>query len=319
MFGSNILDVGIGLIFLFLLLSLVCSAANELIEIGLKKRAKDLEKGIKELIGSDGAGDFISHIYNHGLINSLYRGEYASTPKWKLPAYIPAKNFALALLEIKKAWPEKPVDAHPDPGTVGDPGSSIQSPLWQALPHNVETALAAIETAAAGDLAKVQTGIEDWYNSAMDRVSGWYKRRTQIFILIMGLGAAVLVNADCIQYAQRLSSDSSLRQSVVALAEATAKKDLPKPGDKKPVDEIKDNIASLSGIGLPIGWDKKPKDFAEALDVAKAHWAGWFLTALAISLGAPFWFDVLNKLIVVRSTVKPHEKSREESSKDAKK
>jgi hypothetical protein len=42
---------------------------------------------------------------------------------------------------------------------------------------------------------------------------------------------------------------------------------------------------------------------------------GWLITALAVSLGAPFWFDMLNKFIVVRSTVKPHEKSLEEKSK----
>lgn len=42
---------------------------------------------------------------------------------------------------------------------------------------------------------------------------------------------------------------------------------------------------------------------------------GLALTATAASLGAPFWFDLLNKFIVVRSTVKPHEKSQEEPSK----
>jgi hypothetical protein len=39
------------------------------------------------------------------------------------------------------------------------------------------------------------------------------------------------------------------------------------------------------------------------------------ITACAVSLGAPFWFDMLNKFVVIRSTVKPHEKSQEESSK----
>jgi hypothetical protein len=43
---------------------------------------------------------------------------------------------------------------------------------------------------------------------------------------------------------------------------------------------------------------------------------GWSITALALSLGAPFWFDLLNKFIVVRATVKPKEKSPEEPSKD---
>ena len=43
---------------------------------------------------------------------------------------------------------------------------------------------------------------------------------------------------------------------------------------------------------------------------------GLLLTAFAISQGAPFWFDLLNKIIVIRSTVKPREKSGEQPSKD---
>ncbi len=44
--------------------------------------------------------------------------------------------------------------------------------------------------------------------------------------------------------------------------------------------------------------------------------AGYLITALAIMLGAPFWFDVLNKFMVVRATVKPKEKSPDEASED---
>jgi hypothetical protein len=43
---------------------------------------------------------------------------------------------------------------------------------------------------------------------------------------------------------------------------------------------------------------------------------GLLVTALAAMLGAPFWFDVLNKVMVIRSTVKPHQKSPEEASDD---
>ena len=43
---------------------------------------------------------------------------------------------------------------------------------------------------------------------------------------------------------------------------------------------------------------------------------GILLTGFAISQGAPFWFDLLNKFMVVRSTVKPTEKSQEQPSKD---
>jgi len=52
MFGSELLDVAIGTTFVFLLLSLICSAVNELLETRLKNRAGDLEKGIIGLLGS---------------------------------------------------------------------------------------------------------------------------------------------------------------------------------------------------------------------------------------------------------------------------
>lgn len=87
------------------------------------------------------------------------------------------------------------------------------------------------------------------------------------------------------------------------------------------------NLKKLNSLGLPIGWPER--DFAKTNDQSPiVYWwstvtdaapdraLGWLLTALAASLGAPFWFDLLNKIIVVRSTVKPHEKSQQEASKD---
>jgi hypothetical protein len=178
----------------------------------------------------------------------------------------------------------------------------------------VKSALAAFETAAANDAAQLQKSVEDWYNTSMDRVSGWYKRRTQIIIFILGIVVCVVLNADCIDYAKRLSKDGSLRQGVVAMAQAAAKTD-PAKDETKPEDRIKNEIKSLDGIGLPIGWDEKDKAMGY-LNATPSHLFGWLLTALAVSLGAPFWFDTLNKLMVIRSTVKPHEKSKEEGAKD---
>ena len=57
MFNSTILDVAIGMIFVYLLLSLICSAAHEMIEYWLKKRASDLERGVRELLTTEDGSD----------------------------------------------------------------------------------------------------------------------------------------------------------------------------------------------------------------------------------------------------------------------
>lgn len=312
-FNSNILDVAIGLVFLFLMLSLICSAASEIIEIVLKQRSKQLERGIQELVGDHGNALVVA-IYSHGLVNGLYRGTYElASKRGTLPSYIPAKNFAMALIDLMRT------------------GSAELSP-------NVKDAIRAFDQVSGSDLADLQQHLEEWYNSAMDRVSGWYKRRSQCIIFVLAILVTVFLNADCVQVAKRLSTDTNLRQAAVQLAMGTDKnhqafvadqaKTPPsvalEPAPARSSDEaaaaigdIEKNLGALDGIGLPIGWQpSKDRSIIGFFPEAGRHWLGWALTVLAISLGAPFWFDVLNKIIVVRSTVKPAEKSKEEGSKD---
>jgi len=460
MLNSNVLDVAIGMIFVYLLLSLLCSAANEILELWLKKRATDLERGIRELLIPDSASgtnnDLVHKLYDHALINGLFKGTYAESGiaaqsplarLWryvkgtKLPAYIPSRNFALGLMDLilpgtATAAPTAAVPAPPPPVASGAAGATPATfdvnltavppaptqaiaagnplqPLRAALGTNpliaanpiAQKSLIALVDAAGNDVAKARENIEGWYNNSMDRVSGWYKRRSQIIILVIGLFVAIAVNADSITIAKRLSTDKALRDSVVAAAEeyakanaspsptsakaaaeaapkqsdsATTKASKPKTGSSSatvaaspshspspapsasvatspsppeshstaaakpsptpslPPACLKDensaeckyekSLVKIQSLGLPVGWDssndiqqqwpgwhwKRPGGWWHQL---YWHWLGWLLTALAISLGAPFWFDMLNKLIVVRSTVKPKEKSQDEPSK----
>ena len=158
----------------------------------------------------------------------------------------------------------------------------------------------------------------------MDRVAGWYKRRTQGITLTLGLLIAIAINADTLFIARALSNDASLRKGLVAAAEARANKPLSTDPSASGKD-IEQYLTNLKLLGLPIGWQDRPDALPDppwvpawAKPAMVQHWLGWALTALAVSLGAPFWFDMLNKFIVIRSTVKPHEKSQEEGSKDTK-
>jgi hypothetical protein len=346
MFGSPILDVAIGMVFVYLLLSLICSAANEVIESKLKNRAKSLELGIRNLLGDQGLAD---KVYAHDLISGLF------SDKQGKPSYIPSRTFALALMNT--VFPD---GATPAGGQAAEPGAnplvSFRATV-SALPADapaapIKKALLALIDDAQGDVNKLRANIENWYDAAMDRVSGWYKRRVHAIILVLGLVIAVALNADSAYIARHLSTDPALRNSLVSVSQVYAQKENggeagkqtpgqpAQPAGESAQTRFDNNLQQLKELGLPMGWTVEGDDPRFKGKVAvdphlkwpgwhlqnanvrtewwlqiKFHWLGWLLTALAISLGAPFWFDMLNKLIVVRSTVKPKEKSQDEPSK----
>ena len=358
MFGSQILDVGIGLFLIYLLLSIVCSAVKEGMEGYLKTRAKFLERGIRELLDDVSGGNLAGEIYNHPMVHGLFHGDYSqksrgdsqrAAPKteskggtmralWNrvpslrtnLPSYIPAGNFAVALLDRVARGPVASdtagVDAQPlSLGAVRRNIATIQNP-------QVQRALLSAIDMAGDDLAKAQKNVEVWYDSAMDRVSGWYKRRTQMVLFGLGLAVTVAANVDSLAVARRLYQDQAAREALVGRAQTLDRNSAAQGVTLQSV------TSELEKLRLPVGWSdphvfegsgiSELPGWGDLLSAEKRNglWTvvkrsllGWLITALAVSLGAPFWFDVLNKVMVIRSTVKPHEKSPAEASEDRQK
>jgi hypothetical protein len=335
MLGSEILEVGIGLTLIYLLLSAMASALREALEAWFKTRGEHLERGIRELLRDPDGSWMARGIYEHPLVAGLFRGGY--TPRqggknlgnflhWlggrsNLPSYIPAPNFAAALLDIVARGPVVPdaVDNAPPPAmSVELLRTNAQA---MANPYLQRAILVAIDR-GQGDLNRVQANLEAWYNSGMDRVSGWYKRRTQFVLLWIGLGLTLALNVNTITIAGFLMRDSTARALLVRQADAIRRDPTMMTASYARVD------STLTGLKLPIGWggDSVPARPGIGPDgSAEESWGGFWhhvfgllITAFAVSLGAPFWFDVLNKFMVIRSTVKPHEKSPEEDSEDGK-
>ena len=230
MFGSSVLDIAIGLAFLYLLLGLVCTTINELIESGLRKRATDLEKGILEMLGHakavevarqkaedqvreeqkdnpnkeavekavKEAGDkaeaearkttdgWVEKLYQHPLIFSLFDGDYEKSGR-NLPSYIPARNFALALLDLVKPAAPAPAGAVTLAALSGAAGTDALPAAMAApvvgntpsdelikklredvgtndLPENVKAALLVLIDSAANDINRVRENIEKWFD-----------------------------------------------------------------------------------------------------------------------------------------------------------
>ncbi len=328
MLGSNTLDVAVGLVFLFLLLSLICSSIKEAIETVLKNRARFLYQGIVELLGDAGRTDMVDAFYSHPIINALFRGKYDPRRQGNLPSYIPAEAFSIAVLDLIGPASQLP----PPAGQVAESPAVASARAIRELRAAVEKvgnksikgAILPLIDAAGDDIGRVRSNLENWYNGAMDRVSGWYKRRTQLIIAGVGFGVAAVMNVDAIGIARYLSTDQMQRSVIVADATAIA--------TGKQVDIHKELTERLSWIktqgGIPVGWvfksepGQRPEEFNQdwrRIPPSPQSWllkiAGILTTTFAVSLGAPFWFDILNKIMVIRSTVKPAEKSRDEKSK----
>jgi hypothetical protein len=313
LFGSIILDVIVGMLFIYLLLSLLCAAAGEYIEAKLNNRAKLLKKGIELLLNdTNGKGDDLAkQLYEHGLIRPLYRDAT------KLPSYIPSRTFALALWNMATGGTG---------GGVSTDLKQIRDTLERLPNEELRTALLTLIDEANGDLERARANIEQWYESAMDRVSGWYKRQAGFTMLALGIGMAAVINADTINLASALARDGALRSAVVRAAEnrlAADDQNAPPQAAEYPELALQRAYADVSSLGLPIGWvrntNENSSDLRRVPDSVPA-WlikiVGILLTGFAVSQGAPFWFDLLNRFMVIRSTVKPKEKSTEQPSKD---
>lgn len=416
MFGSDMLGVATGLVLVYIVFSLILTSTKETIEAFLKSRSKFLEQGIQEIFREKGQGPpDLTNFYEHPLIAALYRGaSYQEAKNAKnLPAYIPAKSFSAAVLNYYKVQQSAALDLT----AVRNVAATKDTPLARAVVMAIDS--------GKNDLDQVQKQIEDWYDSVMDRVAGWYKRRSQIILFVTGVLVAIALNANSVIIAQALYSDNALRGNIEQLAarvndQAAQAQQAAQPGFRaiskssptsgtKPEAATESNtggnsaepmsnsaatnlaatstnsaeangtstgtpatkspaaVASkpalacaatdgstgaavnsaqfnaciadldqrLRSTGIPIGWTKLglarvsyflcSADKCDKLDSDNALptlygllllLLGYLATGAALSLGAPFWFDVLNKIMVIRSTVKPRQKSQEEGSED---
>jgi hypothetical protein len=290
MFGSQVLEVVIGLVLIYLSLSIGCSGIKEVIAGAFSMRAKTLEKAIRNML-KNGANDYASKLLGHPLI-------LGTAPEGEKPAYISARMFAAALLDVVA-----PADAA-QPRTM----QSLRAGVAQIPEAKLRSTLLNILDSAGGDVEAVRLKIEQWYDDTMARVSGWYKRAAQKIIFAVGLVLCFAVNADTLMIVRELWSDQALRSAVVA--QAVKKVQSTNPAESTSQEASLQQVAGevREANTPPIGWSRDAKDVrawphgfgAEALKIL-----GILLTSFAIVMGAPFWFDMLNKFINLRSSGNP--------------
>jgi hypothetical protein len=292
--GMNaLLDIAIGLVLMYLVLSVACTSINEIFTTLTAARANSLKQSLLKIIDVD---TLRSTFYGHGLIDGT------KTDDKSHPSYLSGSTFALALIDSLDT-------------TVSLPSvAAIETKVKQTLPaSNVRDILLSNISMAAGNMDKLRTNLAMSFDRSMDRVNGAYKRYMKLISFIVGCALAMALNADTIEVAKSLWTDGTLRAEMVQAAQtvyangAPGNSTTPSPAPQLPQVASQIKSADTTLRPLPIGWDfskfKVPDDF---------HWywthigrallkiGGLLITGIALMLGAPFWFDVLSKFMSIR-------------------
>ncbi len=294
MFGSQALETAIGLTLMFFVLA---TAASSFVEFGAKivnARSKGLKRALRRMLehglqgeavrdeagnpelDDDGKSKFKKVIVKKVDVEKLLLAAVGRTNR----AYVSAKSFADAATQMVAK-----IDV-------------LEDPAFDGLRQKMDE----LAREARGDLVALKTGLEKWFDEAMASAQEKYRKITSYLLLGIGLGLAVALNASTTDVAQDLWKSSVTRQVVVESAGKvveTPSTGTPCTGDPD-IDKIVCSVEAVNNFKLPLGWTQADKEHWSNPSIDwwwGRHLIGWLLTGLLVMLGAPFWFDLLGRLV----------------------
>jgi hypothetical protein len=206
-------------------------------------------------------------------------------------SYLPARTFSAAVLDLLA--PAHTMPASRDPLVAA---TAAVKTLSDASP--AKRPLLRMLADAKGDRDRFRLSLEHWYDDAMDRVSGWYKRNVQRIILVLSIVIVASLNVDTIKIAQLLWRVPTERAAVASAAANQA-------AAGQSGGDVDSSVRQVQALNLPIGWtpphrgttvSTDPRHVPDQVSSWLVKLLGMLITVLALSLGAPFWFDALGKL-----------------------
>lgn len=304
------LDVAIGVIYVFLAFSLIATALQEAIAGLLNWRAAALKTSVRQLMG-----ERFDDFWTSPLIDNLKGPSFVWThgaSKRRDPSYIDPIHFSRAVLDTL--------------GLGGKSPAEIRSLLETRQDHLSRWVLSAAR--GAGDqLEDIEAAIGEYFDQVMDRVKGWYVRRTKLSLGLIGFALAMSTNFNIFTYTSDLFRDGEIRAAVSAAAENIATvadvqdlEDVFAVKEAPPVDAAEvvtfEDVSAMFARSVrrvnelradedATGWDCQEYGSSTGCFLAEvvkgSTVLAWVLMALAVTLGAQFWFDLLKRILSVRS------------------
>jgi hypothetical protein len=292
MLDAPILDVAIGLFAVYFVLASICSGVKEFIAGLIASRSTTLEAGVRNLLGDDSV---TAAFYEHGLIKGLW-----PKPDRK-PSYIPSRTFAVALLDVLA-----PAAASNSPRTLDE----VRNAVLQIQNSMVRGALLPLIDGAKGDLDRVRENVARWFDDAMDRVSGLYKRWAQMIIIVAAIIVVIVLNADLFVLTKALWHEPAIRTAAIEFAQKKIAEGQPQ-SQPQPNESLPKIAGEIQQLQMPLGWCIETSTAAPHCTApnsfdpdSRSDWIykilGLFLSAVLVSLGAPFWFDLLSRVVTLR-------------------
>ena len=309
---SPLLDFLIAFVYVLAICSTLLSLCYELISYWLRSRAYYLSKVLDDVLNDN-------KLNNLNLAELMYNFPQIDFTKRSYkdkPMYISAGNFAKSLVHGFNNYFSQKNTALP-PGSVvattavlpAAPFDLFKMAVGNMNMSDLKVLLQTFINGAGGDYDKLINNIENWYNDYMDRVTGWFKVRTQKRMFWVAIPVAVLFNLNFITIGKSLYTDKTSTAILVDMAEKWKPlytDSIATPEQFKQAVKLKENILdSLQRANVPMGWSAADKtEFGKHTLLSIV---GWLLMAAAMVMGAPFWYDLLNKLVNMRKAgLKPN-------------
>ncbi|HCY42099.1 MAG TPA: hypothetical protein DHV48_12210 [Prolixibacteraceae bacterium] len=249
MFNSIALDVIIGLMFIYLLYSLLATVITEIIATQLGLRSRNLKEAINRMLtDEENSGKLtrlwdsmrliknpknriITNFYDHPEIKYL-----GSTGIFKTPSSFKAVSFSKTLMcvlfgdgaitaeQIDAKWKViiKNAKNAPDP-TPTDPEEEIEDPFKMGknekiLDYESGKYIKSLWDESSGNIQDFKLHLEAWFNRTMDEATEWYKRKIQIVAFLVGFVISWIFYVDTFSIVSILSTDKQARDQMVSMA-----------------------------------------------------------------------------------------------------
>ena len=314
--GLEMLDVLIGLTTTYLLFGMACTAITEAVSAWCGVRSSNLETALKEFLSGElrPSVSFPDAFYRHPIIQALSKGDKGR------PSYIPP--------EIVGQVVESLITAN---GTERSILQAVDSLPGTGEDNRIKGLLATLAKETGDDKDAFRKAVETHFDAAMDRASGWFKRYTQNVALAVSVVLVVAANVDTIALASSLAANPAARLKMAEIADQRLQAAKTVENDVKEgrrtgavtleqarqltsaaATTLDNTISGVQSAGLRFGWQDSPKSPGEMASKI----VGLIISIFAVSLGAPFWFDLLQRFMQVRSAgISPREKGDEKIGK----